>query len=187
MIIKIINGVMIGVISILLVLLVVIVYNQPIVEPIIPTIPTFPSTIPGDDVDNGNITLHIDWNIVSMPNSIPKENISFTYQGIPYSWDEAVANEYIWNVLWGFNGTDYVMVDYCIKTKGYWLCSRVDELYIHDEPLVICGNALWTNGTEDIVCNNIIISNLYDSPICVNTITYDSIEFYYLSDGVLGE
>ena len=174
----------IGIVFIITILLISL--YKPSEPRIIPIIPAFPNTIPSDDVNNGNVTLNAGWNIISMPNSMPRDNISFTYEGMPYSWNEAVADELIWNVLWGFNGTDYIMVDYLIRTKGYWLCCIEEPIYISHEPLVLVCGKLMFNGTENITCNKVIISpELYDNTIYVDVLNCDEIEFYYYDVGML--
>ncbi|MCK5018156.1 MAG: hypothetical protein KAS32_13960 [Candidatus Peribacteraceae bacterium] len=151
-----------------------------------PPLPNYPSIMPSGEIENGNMTLYMGWNLVSMPVSIPRDNISFTYEGMPYTWAEAVDNNYIWNVLWAFNGTNYIMADFLIRTRGYWLGCKVEPIYISDELLVICCNGIeFDDNASDIVCNKVIVSNLYETHLVVKSITYDSIEFYYLSDGVL--
>ena len=175
--------IMIGLLFLILLTSIVIIgmnYN----EKEIPDFPRFPSVIPSGEVGNSDISLSLGWNLISMPSSIPKENISFTHNGLPYSWNEAISNNLIFDILYGFENNDYILVDFCLKTKGYWLYTRVDNLYISDEPQVICCNAMIQNSTaENINCNKVIISDLYDETLYYNEINFDEIEFYYLNDG----
>jgi len=153
----------------------------------LPDIPIHPCslTLPAGEVGYNVVE---GWNLISLPDTTSKQNIIITYQGNSYSWQQAVDNGYVADIIMGYNGTDYVETDTIHEFTGYWLYSFISSAYLSSEISVVYGSKLvHDDNASDIMVDKVIISNTYDSPIYYNTISWDSMEFYYIESGTLEE
>ena len=179
------NHIIIGLVALIVMLLVLVIIGFSGEREIIPPFPPI-----GDPV-NGNETyeLCIGWNMVSMPQTISKYNVSITYNDNSYTWQDACDNGYIADMIISYNGTDYISSDTFHKTKGYWLYSLVEPLYISDEPFVIYCGKIFFNGTGNLSCNRLVIAPEYYTNViyCESIAVADVVEFYFegsvLQDG----
>ena len=147
----------------------------------LPKIPALPIASAIGTGGSNSFSLSIGYNMVSMPKTISKYNVSITYNDIGYSWNQAVNDGLIADIVIYYDGIDYVETDTFLKTKGYWMYSLVEPLYISDEEFVLyCGTLLF-NGTEDITCDRIVIApEFYDNTISVASLTVTNMyEFYF--------
>ena len=51
------------------------------------------------------------WNLVSMPETISKYDVTIHYNNNTYTWQEAVDNGYILKFLYGYKGGTYFISD----------------------------------------------------------------------------
>jgi len=152
----------------------------------LPPIPT--PMVSGAPIGEGNVSpeLYIGWNMVSMPQTVSKDSVSITYNDESYTWNQAVYNGYIADIIVTYDGNEYTESDIFHKTRGYWMYSLVEPLWISDEPFILyCGYLDITNeSTVNLTCNTIKISpELYSNTItCGHINVLDMWEFYYLGD-----
>lgn len=151
----------------------------------LPPIPTIPMGSP--PLGEQNFELKEGWNMVSMPETISKHSINITYEDNSYTWQEAVDNLYIVDVVMSYNGTDYVEVNTLYKTRGYWMYALVEPILISNEQLIIyCGKLIIDNETysNHIVCDTIYIAPEYfENTITCATITVNNMfDFYFMGD-----
>jgi len=143
-------------------------------------------TMPFDEI--GNFTLGVGWQMVSMPENINKTDIYINYQEETYTWNEAVTNGYIANVIMSYDTGQYIETNYLLKTRGYWMYCFTDGIQISDESFVLyCGKLIFNATAGNVTCNKVVISpELYDNTIEYTTfVATDMYEFYYLGGDVL--
>ena len=175
----------IGIILIAVITLFIVITPE-IPEPIIPNIPPIPEIGTPVGLEPQNISLSIGWNVVSMPYSINKYDVYITYNEESYTWYNASYNGLIADKLLFLEDNEWVEIDTFYKTKGYLLYSLVEPLYISTEAYVIYGSKLeYSPDGEDIVCHSVHLGNVYGDPIYFKSISWKSIEFFYLEDGYL--
>jgi hypothetical protein len=165
----------------LIIILSIILYN-PKPEPHLPDIPAIPVGMNGEQGED-NLTLHIGWNMVSMPECTKKTDVYFTYDNISYNWTKAIDIPLIVDTLLTYDGNTYIQVDVFLKTRGYWLYSFVEPLYISSEPLVLCCKTIYFDGNETLNCTRLIISPKYDTVIHCKSINVQEVSFYYYDIG----
>jgi len=65
------------------------------------------------------------WNLIGSPNdrSIDKQNLSIQYNGLLYTWQEAVANTIVLGFVyqWNETGQNYQLTDVLSPGKSYWI------------------------------------------------------------------
>jgi hypothetical protein len=71
------------------------------------------------------VSLSTEWNFVSFPvnESVGKSDITVRYLGVNYSWQDAVTEGLIVNIIYGWNTSlkNYYMSDVFNPNAGYWL------------------------------------------------------------------
>lgn len=151
-------------------------------------LPLAPSNFNPPSQEIGNFTLGIGWQMVSMPENINRTDIYINYDGDSYSWNEAIVEGLIANVLMEYSEGQYIDTNYLLKTRGYWMYCFVDGIQISDESFVLyCGSLIYNATAGNITCNKVVIAPEFYS----NTIEYttfvatDMYEFYYLGGDIL--
>jgi len=81
--------------------------------------------------DDGYITaLKQKWNIIGLPykTSVAKENLTIYYNGVNYTWQEAVNNYIILGFIYGWdrNTQSYIISDDLDPGYGYWMYAYFD-------------------------------------------------------------
>ena len=149
-----------------------------------PEIPQFPTgEVPQN---NSSYALHIGWNLISVPEYTPDDNLYFTYNNISYNWSEAFDEKIIYDRLYWFDGTNYIIVDECLAYQGYWLYIRKEPTYLALEPQVIfCSKLIQDDNASNITTNKVIVNPDFPDTIYYNTITFQSIEFWYYGEETL--
>jgi parallel beta-helix repeat protein len=70
------------------------------------------------------------WNIVGLPfeERVDKSDVIIHYDGVDYSWEQAVTNGYISDFIFGWSSDfqSYVFVDVLRPGNAYWIFSYVD-------------------------------------------------------------
>jgi len=151
--------------------------------PQLPLPPTSFDTIPSNNI---TINLNIGWQMISMPNTMDKESIFINYDDDTYSWNNAVTNNLIADVIFEYNN-GYLEVQQVLKTHGYWIYTFVDDIYLSDEAFVLYAGKLFFDGTEHIICDKLVIApEYYTNDIhCASLIATNMYEFYYEGGEVL--
>jgi hypothetical protein len=71
-----------------------------------------------------------DWNFLALPfnQSIEKQNLTLIYDGVIYSWQDAVAQSLILDFIFGWDRTNhtYEIVDALSPGQGYWMFAYHD-------------------------------------------------------------
>ncbi len=147
-----------------------------------PSMPKF-ATVLGSPLGDINQTLHIGWNMVSMPGYSAKNDVYFTYENISYNWTEAISIPLIVDVLYTYNGSDYVEVNAFLEMKGYWLYTFVEPVYISSDPLVLYCSKIYYDGNDTLNCTRLLISPMYETIIHCASITAQEVVFYFYDVG----
>ncbi len=153
----------------------------------LPNLPLAPSSFSGVVGDNITTNLGIGWQLISMPDTMNKENIYINYDNNTYSWNEAVTNNYIADIIFEYHQGNYVEVEEVIKTHGYWMYTFVENIYLSDEQFVLYAGKITYDGTEHITCNKLVLAPEYFSNeiSCASLVATDMYEFYYQGGDVL--
>jgi len=76
------------------------------------------------------VSLYSYWNIVTLPvnQSFNKENITVSYLGVNYSWDEAVSSSIILDFIysWNANSQKYEVTGVIDPGQGHWVYAYYD-------------------------------------------------------------
>jgi len=68
------------------------------------------------------------WNLVGIPynESVYKENLSVNYNGIDYTWEQAVENDIVLAFSYGWDTgiQNYIFTDVLESDKGYWIYAN---------------------------------------------------------------
>lgn len=129
------------------------------------------------------------WNMVSMPETMAKENIFITMPstGETFSWAEAVAEGLIIDEIYNYANGVYSEVDQMLQTHGYWMYAFVSNLIIYNDPAVIICRFLDITDNEsdgDINCSRIIITDMSNITVtCHSIYASDTWDFYYENQG----
>jgi hypothetical protein len=118
------------------------------------------------------LSLQYRWNLFSLSfnESVDKTAIIVRYNGIDYSWNDAVSAGYILDTIYGWNGTVYTIETSLTHGKGYWFYAY------NDCQLLIYSNAVGTGHIADLQTKWNMVGLPYESPI--NTV---DLQFEYLS------
>lgn len=123
------------------------------------------------------VSLNSEWNIVSLPvnQSFNKDNITVSYLGVNYSWDEAVSSSIILDFIYSWNATDkkYEVTDVIGPGQSYWLYAYYEcDLWVSS---MITTNDLIT----DLFAEWNLIGLPHDTPVAKENITvyYNGAEY----------
>ena len=149
-----------------------------------PELPPFPiGEIP---LDNQSLGLKIGWNLISVPEYTNENGLYFTYQNTSYNFTEANEQDIIFDLIYWFDGVSYILVDECIPYSGCWLYVREEPVYLSLEPQVIfCSKLIQDDNATNITTNKVIINPDFPDTVYYNTITFQSIEFWYYGEETL--
>ncbi len=93
---------------------------------------TISKLVPVGDIQNAvNPMNH--WNLISLPfnQSIDKEDIMVKYNDCYYSWDQAVTQGIVSDVIFGWDGGSYVFASILEPGEGYWCyCYETCEFWV---------------------------------------------------------
>lgn len=150
--------------------------------------PDLPNTDTDYPFSNSTVNLQLGWNIISLPTTSYKYSIYINYNNQSYTWNQAVDNNLIANIVLNYKDNNYTNVDYLYKTKGYWIFTFVNNIYISEDPFTLyCGKIMFNSSYNNITCQKLIIApELYNNTIYCNTLTaLDTYTFYYIGGEVL--
>ena len=154
----------------------------------LPDLPLAPGSFDVPYDKSGTHTLGVGWQMISMPRNLNKTDIHINYQEETYTWNEAVIEGYIGNVIFIFDSGNYIETNSLLKTRGYWMYCFVDGISISDYGFVVyCGKLIQNSSAQNITCDKVVIApEFYDNTVEYNTfIATDMYEFYYLGGDVL--
>jgi len=152
--------------------------------------PKIPTETAGDGKRQTN-ELCLEWNIVSMPETISKYNVTIEYNGIIYSWNDSVSEGLILTFLYGYEDGRFYLYDTFQKYKGYWLYTYVDKIKLHEnstpDVVIRCKNITFTDESElELECDILIIApEYYDNSIICRSINIKrTVLFMYDGDTI---
>jgi len=125
--------------------------------------------------ENQTMELMSGWNMISLPETTNKSNVIITFNDTQYTWEEA-NNEFViyGDYLATFEDGEYVLSNIFYKNKGYFLFSFEDNVFLSINESNLYCSKIFFNGTENIVCDKLIMNPDFDNIIYCNSITYNS-------------